>query len=221
MRVSFFLELLNPFCIPFYVSLGAIIFTTIYWFFPNFYRKSPYLTVFVSILLIPVFIATAFFVFVIIQTPPQAYPNAWLCLNPIKVSDYVTLQAGRNEIIPPRPLPAYGINPKTSPISGERLVLYVRNLGVCPSESDLRHTICLKNGNMIRLEGFIYDDKGQKYEICITSSSIELSPCSTESLKTYFLDFPKGEYTKIELMVDKPLEIDSIYWEGESCIEIM
>ncbi|GIU82228.1 MAG: hypothetical protein D6687_08755 [Acidobacteria bacterium] len=129
------------------------------------------------------------------------------------------LQPGVNEIIPPKPLRASGEHSVHSEVRGEQVVLYSNQLGSCPVERDFYHTICLENGEMVRVEGFIYNDKGEKYEICVSGDGpiIELTPFCQSGDSIYL---PKGKYTKIELIVDKPIKLNSIYWEVMACFEI-
>ena len=133
--------------------------------------------------------------------------NKWRSTSPILVSGPISIGPEWVEIIPPKPL-----------ISRAGTMQYIEvytehNTGGNWGENG--KTLKLKNGVSSEIEGILYDEKGNEYELFINSDMKESIGLSHDNPNIKgFENFPEGEYTKLKIRSNIPLQCEKIEWSA-------
>ena len=145
------------------------------------------------------------------------YQSGFVSVPHQPISSAVTIGSEWVEIVPPTPLKPFG---------SEQWV----NLGYTEysksgySDGVEGTTLNLADGRKTRIEAFLYDDKGENYELQIggVGGGVVLSRkmlvINTNGKPDYkALDFPTDRtYTKLRIRSEIPLKVNQIEWVGHN-----
>ncbi len=134
--------------------------------------------------------------------------NKWRSRTPVPVSGPIEVGPEWVEIAPPNPL-----------ISREgtrqEILLFTKHDVKGDWGDDLK-TLKLKDGRDTRVEAFLYDEKGNEFELFINGDvgeyvALALTPRNADKM----VRFPNGQYTKLRIRSEIPIKVEKIEWGAD------
>ena len=144
------------------------------------------------------------------------YRSGFVSVPRQPISDAITIGSEWIEIVPPAPLIPYA--------TLQEVILRFDNYDRKNFTDDLRGEILnLADGRKTKIEAFLFDDKGESYELQIMATGGEgggftlgrkMIPDIADGKPNYkYLDFPTDRiYTKLKIRSEIPIKCSKIEW---------